>query len=166
MTNQKPHQRERRSITKLNDQDALASLLVFNRLEVGPIRVEKRRIVAPYHLFWNGGHDTIDLIYRFEEDVFDPQEPASINMASLIAAQVAMNYGLFTKSLVFHGLLNETDRRFIRDMTENTSREIYVKKFLQSNPFLIGDASQLPAIRQKRYTQAKIHFPDNECIGG
>ena len=65
-----------------------------------------------------------ELIYSFEEDVFDPSSATDRNLASMMLAQVALNYGLFCKEIVFDGLYDDTDRKFIRDMTENTSREI------------------------------------------
>ena len=80
--------------------------------------------MAPYRLFWNGREDRTELIYSYEETVFDPSEPESQNLADMIAAQVALNYGLFCRSIVFHGTFDELDRRFIQDMAENTAREI------------------------------------------
>ena len=107
--------------------DPLAVLNVFERLEVGPVRLEPRRLVAPYRLFYNGKMDQTELIYSYEETVFDPSERESRNLADMIAAQLAINYGLFCDTIVFHGLYDDIDRRFIRDMAENTAREIYVK---------------------------------------
>ena len=111
-------------------EDPLAILEVFDRLEVGPVRLERKRLVAPYRLFYNGKEDSTELIYSYEENVFAPSEPEAQNLAGMIAAQVALNYGLFCRSMVFHGIFDDIDRRFIRDMAENTAREIYVKKFL------------------------------------
>jgi hypothetical protein len=45
-------------------------------------------------------------------------------------------------------------------MAENTAGEIYVNKFLGPNPFLRGEAARLPVIRQRRYLQATLSFPD------
>jgi creatinine amidohydrolase/Fe(II)-dependent formamide hydrolase-like protein len=44
-------------------------------------------------------------------------------------------------------------------MLENTAREIYVKKFLEVNPFLIGDFKNLPVQKLKRYSQTELFFP-------
>jgi creatinine amidohydrolase/Fe(II)-dependent formamide hydrolase-like protein/7-cyano-7-deazaguanine synthase in queuosine biosynthesis len=41
---------------------------------------------------------------------------------------------------------------------ENTAREIYVKKFLEPNPFLVGAAVEMPAVKRKRYSRAKVTF--------
>ena len=143
-------------------KDPLAALRVIDRLEVGPVAVERRRIVAPYRVIRDGVEDRVDLIYRYEEDVFDPGEEASRNLACMIAAQVALNYGLFCDSIVLHGPFDETDRRFVRDMIENTSREIYVKKLLEANPFLVGDA--VPFVKKQRYTAASVHFTDSAPV--
>ena len=107
-------------------QPGLESLLVFDRLEVGPVRVEPRRLIAPYRVVGPQGESTNELIYRYEERVFNPNDAADQNLAAMIAAQVALNYGLFCRRLVFNGLYDTEDRRFLRAMAENTAREIYV----------------------------------------
>ncbi|MGD9073609.1 MAG: creatininase family protein, partial [Desulfobacteraceae bacterium] len=119
---------------------------VIQRLEVGPIRLEKRRLIAPYTVTQNGQVDSTELIYRFEEDVFKSDEPESLNLASMISAQVALNYGLFSDEMVFHGWFEDADQRFLRGMAENTAREIFVKKFLEPNPFLRRPAGELSAV--------------------
>lgn len=136
-----------------------AKLQVFESLQIGPVKLEPRRMTAPYKLVWKGGKDQIKLIYRFQEDVFDPQEEMSHNLASMMAAQVAINYGLFCRRIIFRGIYDEIDRRFIGDMSENTAREIYVKKFLQRNPFLTGEAANMAAVRKGRYLSASLEFP-------
>ena len=140
--------------------DPMHTLLVFDALEVGPVRVEAKRLVAPYRIVVDGRSDTTELIYTFEEKVFDPLEPESRNLAEMIAVQVALNYGLFCRKMVFYGQFDEIDRRFIREMAENTAREIYVKKFLEPNPFLVGEAARLPVIKKKFYLQATLQFPE------
>jgi len=144
----------------------LAPLLIWDRLEVGPVRVEPRRLIAPYTVVRAGSRETMDLIYSYEEDVFAPGEAADANLAAMITAQVALNYGLFASELVFHGAFDERDRRFLADMAANTAREIYIKKFLQPNPFLIGAATQLAVDRRGDYLQARLVFPDPEPDSG
>ena len=138
--------------------NALKSLQVINRLEVGPIRLEPRRVIAPYKVFQGTKEGTIDLMYRFDEDVFDPLEPASKNLASMIASQVALNYGLFCKEIVFQGHFDNCDQSFLKEMAKNTAREIFVKKFLEPNPFLQGNAASVPAVRMRNYLQGRISF--------
>ena len=139
-------------------QDQLSILKVFHRLEVGPLKLERKRLIAPYRLFFDGKADAFELIYSYEEPVFRPEEPESKNLADMIAAQVALNYGLFCQKIVFHGLFDETDRRFLRDMAENTAREIYVKKFLEPNPFLQGPAARMTALKRPKYLAADLEF--------
>ena len=139
-------------------KDALKILKVINRLEVGPTRVEKRRLIVPYTIQAEGKSDSFDLIYRYGEEVFDPKEPSSINLAHMIAAQVAINYGLFCHEITFRGFYDKSDQKFITDMMMNTAREIYVKKFLEPNPFIKGPASNLPVIRLESYLQARMTF--------
>ena len=135
------------------------SLVVFERLMVGPVRLEPNRLKATYELtLLNGQVSTNELIYRYAEDVFRPHDARSINLASLIAAQIAVNYGLFCREIVFDGLFKNGDRRFILDMMENTSREIYVNKFLFHNEFLIPDYQHLPTEKRRPYTAAAVSF--------
>ena len=140
--------------------DPLDPLGVIDRLEVGPVRLEKRRLIAPYRVTRGGATDTLELIYRYEEAVFTPDDEGSLNLASLVAAQVALNYGLFCDELVLHGPLDGTDRKFLREMARNTAREIFVKKFLEANPFLQGAAAELPPVKRDGYLRAKLLFPD------
>jgi len=141
---------------------SIQRLLVIDRLEIGPPKIERRRLTVPYRVIRNGTEVSTELGYRWEQDVFDPDDPASSNLASLIGAQVALNYGLFCHRIVFHGTFDRHDRRFLEDMARNTAREIYVKKFLEPNPFLVGDAVGLEPERRKSYLLAELVFPDPE----
>jgi creatinine amidohydrolase/Fe(II)-dependent formamide hydrolase-like protein len=140
--------------------DPLSILWAIDRLEVGPVRVEPRRLVAPYRVVQGGREETLDLIYRYEERVFDPSEVASQNLAAMVAAQVAVNYGLFAREMVFHGPLDRHDRSLLETMVEATAQEIFVVKFLMDNPFILGEAAHLPTERRDRYSRAELVFPD------
>jgi len=134
------------------------SLLVIDRLEVGPLRLEPNRLVVPYTVHQKGKADTTELVYRYEEEVFDPADPAADALARMMGVQVALNYGLFCKEILFHGEFDAHDRDFIEKMIENTSREIAVKKLLQPNPFLVGPAATLPSVHPERWTRARLRF--------
>ncbi|MEJ2048882.1 MAG: creatininase family protein [Calditrichota bacterium] len=143
----------------MNQQEnPLEKLMVIDQLEVGPVRIEKNRLVAPYRVLQNGEVETMDLIYRFEEDVFEPEDLDSQNLAEMIAAQVALNYGLFCKEILFHGSYDAADQSFLRRMAENTAREIYVIKIMHENPFLTGAARDFPLVKKDNYLQAKLIF--------
>ncbi|MBM3321803.1 MAG: creatininase family protein [Candidatus Eisenbacteria bacterium] len=146
-------------------KDPLDALHAFDRLEVGPVEVRRDRLTAPYAVVRGRAKDSIDLVYRFEEPVFDPKSPSDRNLASMAAAQVALNYGLFCREIVFRGAFDETDRRFLAEMAENTAREIYVKKFLEPNPFLVGAGLGIPALPRENYLRASLLFPDAEPAG-
>lgn len=149
----------KRASSKDSD-DTLSSLSVFDRLEVGPVKLEPRRLIAPYCLHYNGKMEQTELIYSYEESVFDPAEPESQNLAAMLAAQAALNYGLFCDTIVFHGPYDDSDQGFIRNMAENTAREIYVKKFLEPNPFLVGAAARLTPQKQRKNLWAELQFPE------
>ncbi|MBN2071694.1 MAG: creatininase family protein [Candidatus Krumholzibacteriota bacterium] len=140
--------------------DIFRTIRAFDTLEVGPVRIEKRRLVAPYTVSNGKISESVDLIYRYEEDVFDPDDAASINLASMMAAQIALNYGLFCGKIILRGPFDDADRRFIIDMAKNTAREIFVIKLLNPNPFLTGKSAGLSPVKAKDYVQAAIEFPD------
>ncbi|HUT93473.1 MAG TPA: creatininase family protein [Thermoguttaceae bacterium] len=144
--------------------DLLAPLNVIDRLEVGPVKVEKRRLTCPYRVVQDERSDVFEFQYSYDEDVFDPAESASQNLASMMAAQVALNYGLFCTELVFHGAFDRSDRQFLKTMAKNTAREIYVKKFLEPNPFLVSEAVKLPVVKQDSYLRARLVFADDEAL--
>ena len=138
--------------------NSLDDLIVINKLKIGPVRLEKKRLIAPYRLYLKNSVEKISFICKYEENVFQPENPTDQNLASIIASQVAMNYGLFCKEIIFYGLYDQQDKRFIKEMTENTSREIYVKKFLEPNSFLLEKFKNLPAKPSEKYTNATLKF--------
>lgn len=139
-------------------QDPFETLVIFPRLEIGPVRIEPRRLRAAYTIVHSDSSETIDLTYRYEEDVFETDDPSALNLAGMITAQVSFNYGLFCREIVFHGLFDGEDQRFIRDMMTNTAREIYIKKFLEPNSFLTGEAARLPLVKHSDFLLSKIRF--------
>ena len=139
--------------------DPLNPLLVLDRLEVGAPRLTGRGLSATYRVTAGGHTAETELAYRYEEEVFDPADPGSQNLAALIAAQVAINYGLFCRELVLGGPLDEHDRRFLTEMAANTAREIYVNKILLPNEFLTQAAKVPPEVRES-YLQAELRFPE------
>ncbi|MFC1591193.1 hypothetical protein ACFL43_01580 [Thermodesulfobacteriota bacterium] len=137
---------------------AIEKLAAIDKLVVGPARIERRRICASYTIIQGSKKDTASLIYSFQENVFEPERADYQNLADVMAAQVALNYGLFCREIEFQGSLDHHDRRFIAAMAENTAREIFVNRILKPNPFLSGDAAGIPAHRLPRYLQAEITF--------
>ncbi len=140
--------------------DPLEVLVVFDRLEVGPVEVGPRGLRAPYRTVRGAASEATELAYRYEEDVFDPASPADRGLAGMIASQVALNYGLFAREIVFHAAFDEADRAFLRAMAANTAREIYVNKILRPNPFLRPPATEIPVVLRPSYARAELVFPD------
>ena len=148
-----------------NIKDTLDILKVISLLEVGPIRLDTKRLIAPYKVTSGNETDSFELIYKYEEQVFTPDDPESVNLAGIIAAQVAVNYGLFCEKIIFHGLYDTHDMEFIKNAAENTAREIYINKLLEHNPFITGPVSQLPVVKKKRYLNAELVFDKREESG-
>ena len=144
-----------------NEKQQWDDLGVITRLEVGPVTLRSDRLTALYRVVQKDREDTTELVYRFEEDVFIPGDPASMNLACMIAAQVALNYGLFCDEIIFHGFFDQHDRSFLREMARNTAREIFVKKFLEPNPFLIETVKEMPPFKRKNYLRANLIFSEN-----
>ena len=145
--------------TKQN-ADALSKLGVIDTLEVGPVQVQPARLVMPYKVHQGKAEHEFNLIYRWEESVFEPQTPWAQNLASFIGAQVALNYGLFCNRLVFHGPFDHHDQTLLREMASNTAREIFVNKLLMPNPFLKDAATEFEPTRRRSYLLAELEFPD------
>lgn len=146
--------------------DPLAILETIERLEVGPAEVSPHQVTTPYRVQRDGQSHETRLVYRYEEPVFDLDDPVSLNLAHLIGAQVALNYGLFCSRLVFRGHFDAVDQKFLLDMLANTAREIYVKKFLEPNPFLAPEVATLPAEQRDSYVRAKVEFDATSPSGG
>ncbi len=101
---------------------------------------------------------SFELIYSYEHPYFSKKNPADVNLASMMLAQVALNYGLFFETIEFDGLFDKTDQQFLKDMMENTSREILTNKLLIKNEFLKPPFDNLQAEKREQYTQAKLLF--------
>lgn len=141
----------------------LKAFVTIDELRVHNLRVEPRRMKVDYTVTQSDGRsETQEFIYSYDEKVFDPKQGTDLNLASLMAVQVAVNYGLFCQRLVFDGLYDATDKQFIREITENTSREILVNKLLIDNEFLKPAFRGLVHEKRERYTQAEIIFENSQ----
>ncbi len=137
----------------------LKDFVSFDCLRVHDLSIRPRQTKATYTLEKKDGSSVNnEFIYSYDEAVFKSKNRDDVNIASIMVAQVAMNYGLFCEKIVFEGLYDVTDQRFILDMIENTSREIYVHKLLQPTEFLLATYNQLEVEKPKRYTHAQIEF--------
>jgi hypothetical protein len=107
----------------------IRSLCVLDRLEIGPVGVERKRLVAPYTVVRDTSHESIDLIHRYEDTVFDPKDPQAINLASVIAARIVLNSRLICHEIVFYGPCDRSDRVVFEEMAVTTTREIYERRY-------------------------------------
>lgn len=141
----------------------LEDFLVIDTLKVGDITVSPRRVQAVYSVVRKDGTTaSTELIYSYESAVFNPDDPADRNLASMMAAQVALNYGLFCRRIILEGSYDAADRSFLRQMMENTSREILTNKLLVPNEFIKPAYTPLEVQRRKRYSQATLEFQTEE----
>ena len=138
--------------------DPLDKLLCIDRLTVGPVQLEPRRLRMPYVVQQGGDKTEHELAYRYEEDVFDPTAPADRALASLVGAQVALNYGLFCREIEFVGPYDRHDRRFLEEFAAHTAREIFAIKFLEPNVFLSEEVRELPSTRRDTWLRARLIF--------
>ena len=129
--------------------DHLAELEVLDRIVVRRPRIEPRRVTAELLVEPKRGRPArAELAFAYEEDVFRPGDPAADNLAALATAQVALNYGLFAREIVFEGLLDAADLEFLADAARNTASEIYVHKIAaeQSLPRRRGSLRSLSSL--------------------
>lgn len=141
----------------------LRDFVTFRQLKAGPVVLEAKRVKVPYTLTMHDGSTVSnELIYTYSEKVFDKNRQEDVNLASMMGVQVAMNYGLFCEEMVFDGIFDDADQRFILDMVENTAREIYVNKLLTPNEFLKQGYEKVKTEKFKRYTAAKIFFTNTD----
>lgn len=141
----------------------LESFRVLKKLSVKNIHIEPKKVKAAYVVEKTSGETvSMELIYSYEKPYFRKNDPADVNLASMMLAQVALNYGLFFETIEFDGLFENIDRRFITDMTENTSREILTNKLLVKNEFLKPPYNELKPEKKEKYIQAKMVFVNTQ----
>ena len=141
----------------------IRDLVVFKALRVHQLRVEPKRVKAVYSLcHFDGRQVQNELIYSYDSPYFNPREGVDINLASMMAAQLAINYGLFCERIVFDGLFDAVDQRFISDMMENTAREILVNKFFAKNEFLKPSFCNIQPEKSDKYSAAELEFANSD----
>ena len=141
----------------------LESFKTLKKLTVHRIRIEPKSVKADYSVERYSGETTsFEHIYSYEQSYFDKSNPDDANLASMMLAQVALNYGLFFETIEFDGLYDRTDQQFLRRMMENTSREILTNKLLINNIFIKPPFNDLQAGKREKYTQANILFPASQ----
>ena len=137
----------------------LEDFVVHKKLSVGNVRVQPRQVSAEYCIEkFDGKRVCAEFVYSYEHPYFDKNDPADVNLASMMLAQVAINYGLFFEEIEFDGLFDVFDRKFIERMIENTSTEILVNKLLVENIFLKPPFDTLQAQKRAKYTAARVNF--------
>jgi predicted PP-loop superfamily ATPase len=137
----------------------LDTFKVLQKLSIKNVKVEPKKVKASYCVEkFNGETVSFELIYSYERVYFSKKNPEDVNLASMMLAQVALNYGLFFEEIEFEGFYDHTDRKFIRDMMENTSREILTNKLLIQNEFLKPPYDKLQPEKKGQYTQARLVF--------
>lgn len=135
----------------------LKDFVVLKSLRVHQVEIKPKRVSAVYEVIHPDGSKASNvLFYTYNHSIFNKKNTKDLNLASMMLAQVAFNYGLFCEELIFEGHYDNADQDFIKCMVENTSREILTNKLLIDNPFLIEEYRGLKADKQERYIQAKI----------
>ena len=83
----------------------LDAFVVLKKLSVNNIQIEPKRVKADYSVeTFSGRTDSYALIYSYNTSFFHRNNAADINLASMMLAQVALNYGLFFETIEFDGL--------------------------------------------------------------
>jgi hypothetical protein len=149
----------------MNQMIGIRELAVLDTLKIHDLIVEPQKVKATYTVIsHNGDQRSNSLIYSYDDRLFDKKAGRDINLASMMVAQVALNYGLFFRKIIFDGLFDPVDKRFLNDMMENTSREILVLKFFGQNEFLKPPYDQVLPEKLTKYTNAELIF-ENTAFG-
>ncbi len=144
----------------------LDAFVVQKKLSVKNIRIAPKTVKADYCIEgFSGETDCYELIYSYESPYFDKNNGEDVNLASMMLAQVALNYGLFFETIEFDGFYDKTDQRFIATMLENTSREIVTNKLLIENPFIKSPYDTLTPEKHTTYTRSKVMFVNRQFKG-
>ena len=144
----------------------LESFVVLRKLSVKNIRVEPKRVKADYCVErFSGQTDSYELVYSYEKPYFARNNAEDINLASMMLAQVALNYGLFCETIAFDGLYEKVDRNFLAAMMENTSREIFTNKLLIENEFIKPPYDTVVPEKKAIYTNAELIFLNTRFEG-
>jgi creatinine amidohydrolase/Fe(II)-dependent formamide hydrolase-like protein len=137
--------------------DPFAALEILDRIVVRRPRLEPRRATAELRIEPKRGRpQRAEIGFSYEEDVFRRGDPAADNLAALATAQVALNYGLFAREIVFEGLLDASDIELLTAAARNTAAEIYVHKIAAPNPFLDPRITSQPFVPRRNYLRARI----------
>jgi len=142
------------------------TFIVLKKLSVKNIHIEPRKVKAEYCVEnFSGETDSYELIYSYDNAYFNRKNPEDINLASMMLAQVALNYGLFFETIEFDGLYDKTDQKFLSNMMENTSREIITNKLLIKNEFIKSPFDKLKPEKRTRYTNSRVSFVNTRFRG-
>lgn len=137
----------------------ISDLLVLDTLKVHDLVIHPKGVKATYTVIHDDGTSfSNELRFSYDAPLFSEQQATDLNLASMMVAQVALNYGLFFRKIVFDGLFDKSDMRFLTDMMENTSREILVNKFFAKNEFLKTPFNEIIPEKHAKYTQAELVF--------
>jgi 7-cyano-7-deazaguanine synthase in queuosine biosynthesis len=140
--------------------DAAEALLCIDRLQVGPATIESDRVAAVYTITRGRKSAEIELAFKYGEPILDASDPVLTNLAAMMVAQPALNYGLFCKEIVFRGALDRADRRFLQEMARHTAREVWVNKLLFDNPFIDPRLRAKIGAHPTDFLLSKLSFPD------
>lgn len=144
----------------------LDDFVVLKKLSVKNIQVDPRQVKARYCVeTFSGETQSYELIYSYEHAYFNRKNFEDVNLASMMLAQVALNYGLFFETIEFDGLYDKADKAFLSAMMENTSREIVTNKLLIRNEFIKPPHNDLKPEKKDRFTRSGLVFSNTGFPG-
>ncbi|WP_300464969.1 hypothetical protein [Desulfobacula sp.] len=145
---------------------SLDDFVVLRKLSVKHIQVDPKRVKAEYCVeTFSGEMSSYELMYSYETAYFNGKNAEDVNLASMMLAQVALNYGLFFETIELDGLYDKADKKFLANMLENTSREIVTNKLLIKNEFLQPPYNTLKPEKRSKYTRSDLIFSNTRFSG-
>jgi hypothetical protein len=87
--------------------------VVLKKRIVKNIHVEPKRVRAEYCVKqFSGQTASYEFVYSYDTPYFNRKGAEDTNLATIMPAQVALNYGLFVETIEFDGLFDKADRNF------------------------------------------------------
>lgn len=112
----------------------MKDLTCFDELLVTNLNIGNDRVTVDYVLKIDEATEAkYRLIHKYEENIITDKTKY---FASLMAVAPAINYGLFSRKIIFDVPLTEADRKFIIDMMDATARDIFVNRIVNKTGFI------------------------------
>ncbi len=154
------------------------NLKCFDRISIKDLKVKPHSISSTYSLEMDGIRREYKLIESYTENINIREVKGIEELASLISIVPVVNYALFTDEISIDFPIIELDLKFMRDMSEITSRDVFVNRIARGTGLVKGeyipdpesislmDAKPRASIYARRSTSTALDEIDGEYTCG